>query len=284
MPEPIADWLARDRAVLWHPYTQHGLEVPPLPVAGARGAELHLEGGEVLIDGISSWWATLHGHGEPRLVEAARRQMQQLDHVLFAGTTHEPAIRLAERLCALAPGDGWRVFYSDNGSTAVEVALKMVLQRHVLEGRPERRVFVALEGGYHGDTFGSMSVGDPDPFFEPFRPLLFETRRIAPDAGALRRALEELGDRAAGMIVEPMLQGAAGIRCIRPNSLGDARAMLDEADLPLIIGEVMTGFERTGRLFACEHAGIEPDLICLAKGLTGGTFPSRPPWLIRHDL
>ena len=157
--------LARDKRYTWHPYTQHGLGMEPLQVKGAEGALLHLADGSTVIDGISSWWATLHGHGEPRLVRAATEQMQTLDHVLFAGATHEPAVRLAQALVEISPGDLSRVFFSDNGSTAVEVALKMVLQNFAQNGQSQRRVFVALHGAYHGDTFGSMAVGDPDPIF-----------------------------------------------------------------------------------------------------------------------
>ena len=183
------DLVARDRAHLWHPYTQHATEAAPLAVAGARGSVLELEDGRELIDAISSWWATLHGHGHPKVVAAMSRQVERLDHVLFAGATHEPAVRLAEELVALAPPGLTRVFYSDNGSTAVEVALKMVRQLWCHAGQEERQVFIALEGAYHGDTFGSMAVGDPDPFFLPFRQMLFEARRVAPRAGEVFHAL-----------------------------------------------------------------------------------------------
>ncbi|MCA9511373.1 MAG: adenosylmethionine--8-amino-7-oxononanoate transaminase, partial [Myxococcales bacterium] len=258
---------------LWHPFTQHATEPEPLPVAAARGSVLTLADGAELIDAISSWWATLHGHGHPRLVEAMEVQARKLDHVLFAGATHEPAIELAERLVALAPEGLTRVFYSDDGSTAVEVALKMALQSWRQAGAPERRVFVALEGGYHGDTFGAMSVGDPDPFFRAFEPFLFEVRRAPATADAVARALDELGPRAAGVILEPVVQGAAGMRVQPPGFVRAVREACDARGLLLIADEVMTGFGRTGRLFACERDGVAPDLLCLAKGLTGGTFP-----------
>ena len=263
----------RDQRHLWHPYTQHGVDKEPLPVVGARGAWLELADGRNILDGISSWWSILHGHGQPELVEAMQDQARRLDHVLFAGATHEPAVALAEELLALTPGDLSRVFYSDNGSTAVEVALKMVLHHHVHAGAPERRVFIALEGSYHGDTFGAMSVGDPDPFFEPYRPLLFEAPRIPPEPEALVTAVRELGDRAAGFLVEPLVQGAAGMRIHTPEFLQHARRVCDQHELPFIADEVMTGFGRTGSLFACERAGIAPDLLCIAKGLTGGMMP-----------
>lgn len=265
--------IKRDRAAVWHPFTQAATEPDPIPVASASGATLTLTSGEVLIDGISSWWATLHGHGEARLVEAARRQMERLDHVLFAGTTHEPAVELAEKVLAAAPPGLARCFFSDDGSTAVEVALKMALQAHLQNGYPERRVFVALDGGYHGDTFGAMAVGDPDPFFKPFAPLLFETCRVPATAAAITGALEELGPRAAGVIMEPRLQGAAGMLVHGVDVVQAARQACDARGLYLIADEVMTGFGRTGDLFACLGAGITPDLLCLAKGLTGGMFP-----------
>ena len=264
---------ARDARVVWHPYTQHALEPEQLPVASAHDSVLTLEDGRELIDAISSWWTSLHGHGQPRLVEAAHEQMQRLDHVLFAGCTHEPAVALAEALIEQAPSGLTRVFYSDNGSTAVEVALKIAYQGWVHRGEPERRVFVALEGAYHGDTFGAMSVGEREPFFTPFAPLLFEARHVPVDAGAVEAALRELGSRAAGVILEPLVQGAAGMRMHDAEFVRAVRAACDERGVPLIADEVMTGFGRTGSLFACRAAAISPDLLCLAKGLTGGAFP-----------
>lgn len=263
----------RDHARVWHPFTQAGLEREPIEIARGRGAVLELEDGREIIDAVSSWWTSLHGHGEPALVEAMARQAKELDHVMFAGTTHRWAVELAERLCDLAPGPLTRAFYSDNGSTAVEVALKMALQAHQRRGHPERTVFIALEGSYHGDTFGAMSVGDPDPFFEPFRRWLFDVERVPADAGALAEALERLGERAAGVILEPLVQGAAGMWMHGADFLQAARRLTAERGLYLVADEVMTGFGRTGALFACERAGIEPDLLCLAKGLTGGVTP-----------
>jgi len=265
--------IERDRAHVWHPFTQHGSEPEPLAVASASGSQLTLADGTQLIDGISSWWTCLHGHGHPELRAAAEAQARELDHTLFAGTTHEPAVHLAEQLVELTPPGLSRVFFSDNGSTSVEVALKMVRQRWVQEGHPERLVFVSLTGGYHGDTFGAMAAGDPDPFFLPFQTMFFEVRRCAPEAEALKAVLAELGSRACGVILEPLLQGAAGMRMHSPAFLQAARAACDEHDLPLIADEVLTGFGRTGTLFACEQAGISPDLMCLAKGLTSGLFP-----------
>jgi adenosylmethionine-8-amino-7-oxononanoate aminotransferase len=267
------DLAARDARVSWHPYTQHGLDQDFLPVVGAQGSELELADGRRVIDAISSWWTCLHGHGEPRLVAALRDQAARLDHVLFAGATHEPAVRLAERLLAAAPPGLARVFYSDDGSTAVEVALKIALQSARNRGEPARRVFVALEGAYHGDTFGAMACGEREPFFTAFDELLFDVERVSIDAGAIERALARLGPRAAGVIVEPLVQGAAGMRMHSPELLRGVRSACDAARVPLIADEVMTGFGRTGALFACARAGIAPDLLCVAKGLTGGMLP-----------
>ncbi len=263
----------RDRSCTWHPYTQHGLGRDPMEVASAKGAKLKLNDGREVIDAISSWWTILHGHGDPILVETARKQFETLDHVLFAGATHEPAVRLAERLVEVTPKGLDRVFYSDNGSTAVEVALKIVLQNFYQNGQPQRQVFIALNGAYHGDTFGSMSVGDPDPFFEAYKPFLFECVRIDPTADALAKAFEQLGPRAAGVIVEPRIQGAAGMRTNTPEFLQAVREQCDQHGVAFVADEVMTGFGRTGSLFACETAGVRPDIMCLAKGLTGGIFP-----------
>jgi adenosylmethionine-8-amino-7-oxononanoate aminotransferase len=273
MNERARDLLERDARVSWHPYTQHGLERDPLPVARARGAWLELQDGRRILDAISSWWACLHGHAHPHVVAAIARQARELDHVLFAGATHEPAVRLAEELLALAPRGLGRVFYSDDGSTAVEVALKMVAQAWQRRGEEQRTVFVALEGAYHGDTFGAMAAGDPEPFFRDLAPFLFGVRRVPAEASALEAALAELGPRAAGLIVEPLVQGAAGMRMHGVEFLRAARELCKRHDVPLIADEVLTGFGRTGALFACQRAGIAPDLLCLGKALTGGTLP-----------
>ena len=269
----MSDLPERDTRVTWHPYTQHGVEAAPLPVVGARGAWLELADGRRLLDAISSWWATLHGHSEPALVEAMHAQAARLDHVLFAGATHEPAVQLAEGLLDVVPEGLSRVFYSDDGSTAVEAGMKMVLQSWVHRREPERRVFIALEGAYHGDTFGAMAAGDPDPFFTAFAPLMFEVRRVPADAASLAEALDELGGRAAGFLLEPLLQGAAGMRVMSAEFVRAARALCTDHGVPMIADEVMTGFGRTGALFACGRAGITPDVLCLAKGLSGGMLP-----------
>ncbi len=273
--EPVAeeDWAVRGHRCLWHPYTQHGTDDTPLPVVEASGSWLTLADGRRILDGISSWWTSLHGHGRAEILDAVRTQGARLDHVLFAGATHRPAVELAERLLALAPPGLARVFYSDDGSTAVEVALKIVRQAWVQRGEPQRRVLVALDGGYHGDTLGAMAVGDPEPFFAAYRPWLFEVERVPAEAEAIAGALQRLGERAAGVIAEPLVQGAAGMRMHGPELLQTIRAVCDRHDVPWIADEVMTGFGRTGAVFACSHAGVRPDLMCVAKGLTGGVLP-----------
>ncbi|MHC5066524.1 MAG: adenosylmethionine--8-amino-7-oxononanoate transaminase [Planctomycetota bacterium] len=272
-----------DRQHCWHPYTQHGEEEDPLPVVGAKDAELELVDGRRILDGISSWWACLHGHAQPELITAMAEQAKGLDHVLFAGATHEPAAELAAELCARVPGNLSRVFYSDDGSTAVEVAVKMVAQAWRQRGEEQRRTFIAFEGSYHGDTFGAMSLGDPDPFFRAFEPFLFPVERLPLDLDALHASLERLAEEVAGVVIEPLVQGAAGMRMHSPEFLQGLRAACDQAGIPLIADEVMTGFGRTGSLFACAEAGIEPDLLCLAKGLTGGMLPLAAT-LCREDL
>jgi adenosylmethionine-8-amino-7-oxononanoate aminotransferase len=272
LPDP-GDLVARDRKLLWHPYTRHGVEPDPLPIVRAEGARLWLADGRVLVDAISSWWACLHGHGHPRLVEALARQAQELDHVLFAGATHEPAVRLAEELVEVVPKGLKRVFFSDDGSTAVEVALKLAYHAWVVRGEPGRTAFVALEGGYHGDTLGAMALGERAPFFEPYAPFLFDVERVPPDTERLRETLDRLGARACALIVEPLVQGAAGMRMHAPAFLVEARRQCSERGVFLIADEVMTGFGRTGALFACNQAPITPDFLCLGKGLTGGMLP-----------
>jgi len=239
-----------------------------------------LADGRRLLDGISSWWSILHGHAHPKIVEAIAQQAAKLDHVLFAGCTHEPAVRLAEGLVDLAQALGdkdskklSRVFYSDNGATSVEVALKAAFQTWMRRGEEKRRLFIALEGSYHGDTVGAMSVSDPAPFFREFHPLLFQVIRIPPNAEMLAHVLQEHEGEVAGLIVEPLVQGATGMVMHSPDFLRAARKWCDVHDVLMIADEVATGFGRTGTVFACEQAGISPDLMCLAKGLSGGVLP-----------
>ena len=276
-PTKGGDLVGRDRRVLWHPFTQHGLGLDPLGVESARGAYLHLAGGRAVLDAISSWWVTLLGHAHPAIAEAIASQSSRLEQVIFAGFTHEPAVTLGEILITAARERGLpmqRVFYSDDGSTAVEVALKIAYQAHINQGVTTRRRFIALSNAYHGDTLGAMTVGEPSGFHAIFRPLLPEVDFIEPgDAAGLARALDMHPRGHAAMIVEPMIQGAGGMLFHEAGFLRDAARLCREAGVYLICDEVFTGFYRTGRCFAVEHAGIEPDLITLSKGLTGGFLP-----------
>ncbi|MHC4931486.1 MAG: adenosylmethionine--8-amino-7-oxononanoate transaminase [Planctomycetota bacterium] len=253
-------WAERDARVLWHPYTQAELEPPPLAIVRGEGAWLEAEDGSRYLDAISSWWTCVHGHAHPRLSAAISQQAATLEHVIFAGVTHPAAVELAERLTALLGLD--RVFYSDNGSTAVEVAIKMAFQYWANRGAPRTR-FLKLEGAYHGDTVGAMSVGGVPLFHEAFSDLLF--RADTYDG--------EVGPDVAAVIVEPMVQGAGGMRVQRPEFLAEVAERCAKAETLLIADEVMTGFGRTGKMFACEHAGVRPDIVCLSKGLSGGVMP-----------
>lgn len=266
------NWSRDDARYCWHPFTRHAVDPEPLAVVGAEGAYLELADGRRLLDAIASWWCCLHGHGAPRLVEALREQAAQLDHVLFAGCTHEPAVLLARELVELAPSGLRRVFFSDDGSTAVEVALKMAVQAWRRRGEERRTTFVALEGGYHGDTFGAMSVGDPDPFFTSFAPLLFGVRRIPADEEALA-ALHGEADRIAAVVVEPGIQGASGMRLVPAEFLRALRRFCDDTGAFFVADEVFTGFGRTGAWFGCGLAGVRPDLLCVSKALSNGMFP-----------
>jgi len=272
----------RDAKVCWHPYTQHGMGVAPLAVVGADGAWLELADGRRVLDGIASWWTIIHGHGHPAIVEAIAHQARRLDHVQFAGATHEPAVALAERLVSLTPEGLSRVFFSDDGSTAVEIALKMSLAYQARRGQKERTRFLALEHAYHGDTAGAMSVSARSPFTADFQPMTFDVARVpipGPDKSLadcrlhLETLLEREGRSYAALIVEPLLMGAAGMRVTSEAFLGDLRNLTAAHGVLLIADEVLTGFGRTGPLFASSSAGPGPDLLCLSKALTGGALP-----------
>lgn len=267
----MADLIGRDRAHLWHPYTQARTAPVPLPVVRGEGVYLYTEDGRRVLDGISSWWVNVHGHSHPALNAALAAQAGRLEHVMFAGCTHPPAVELAERLVALLPPGLTRVFYSDNGSTAVEVALKMALQYWRNLGQ-RRTSFVALYGGYHGDTVGAMSVSADSVFTAAFEPMLFPVARVG-SAEALEARLRAHRGEIAAVIVEPMIQGAGGMRLWPAEFLAACRRLCDAFDTLLIADEVLTGFGRTGRMFACGHAGIAPDIICLSKALTAGYLP-----------
>jgi adenosylmethionine-8-amino-7-oxononanoate aminotransferase len=257
---------------IWHPYTQEAAEPQPVPIREGRGVYLITEDGRRLIDAISSWWVNLHGHSHPVIAEAIAQQAARLEQVIFAGFTHEPAERLAGALAGIVSRKLSRLFFSDNGSTAVEVALKMAVQTWCNRGLPQKSAFVALAGAYHGDTVGAMSVSDDSPFTAAFGSLRIPVLR-ARDAAEVERIVSERKNEVAAVIVEPMIQGAGGMLVHSPESLKRIRNSCTKADALLIADEVFTGFGRTGRMFACEHADVAPDIMCLSKGLTGGFLP-----------
>ncbi len=284
----VEDLLALDRRHVWHPFTQAQTAPLVTAIASARGATLYGLDGTAYLDLISSWWVITHGHAHPAIVRAIAQQAQTLEQVVFAGFTHAPAVHLAAALAQRLPDGLDRLFFSDNGSTAVEVALKMARHYWFNRGQPRER-FLACQGGYHGDTVGAMSVGHSSGFFEPFRSLLFPVDLLPfpatwmGDTGveareeaalqALDRYLEGHGHDCAAFLMEPLVQGAAGMRMCRPIFIQRLAERLRSAGVLLIFDEVMTGFGRTGSLFACEQAQVTPDLLCLSKGLTGGFLP-----------
>jgi adenosylmethionine---8-amino-7-oxononanoate aminotransferase len=275
--------LASDRERVWHPYASLPAAQPPLPVVSAEGVRLRLADGRELIDGMSSWWCAIHGYRHPRLDAAVREQLERMAHVMFGGLTHEPAVRLAERLVALAPAGLERVFFADSGSVSVEVAIKMALQYQRAVGHPERTRLFTVRGGYHGDTFGAMAVCDPvggmhSMFTGVLAEHVFAERPPdgfdAPlDAGWAEHVGELLARHAhelAAVIVEPVVQGAGGMRFHSPECVVLLRRLCDEHGLLLILDEIATGFGRTGTMFACERACVSPDVMCVGKALTGG--------------
>jgi len=284
------DLVARDRRYLWHPYTHIATAPPPLPIKRAEGVYLYTADGRKILDGISSWWVNIHGHNHPRLKLALARQAGELEHVHFAGCTHRPAVDLAEALVSVLPPGLTRIFYSDNGSTAVEVALKIAYQYWQNIGEPKRQRVVALHHSYHGDTIGAMSVSEQSVFTSSFLPLLFGVTHVASPycyrcpvelkrdscrvdcLDELERTLAEGRDIAA-VIVEPMLQGAGGMIVWPAEFLKGVRDICDRHGTLMIADEVLTGFGRTGRMFACDHASISPDIMCLSKALTAGYLP-----------
>jgi len=266
------------RSPVWHPFHQHGLGEPIPLVERAEGALLHTSDGREVVDAISSWWVITHGHNDPRIVAAIQQQAATLDQLIFAGWTHQPAEELAHGLTAIMPSELEYVFFSDSGSTAVEVALKMALGFWTNTGVPRDRIIV-MEHSYHGDTIGAMSVGERGVFNRAYSPLLFDVETIPfPHAGAEQATLDALetackaGDVAA-FIVEPLVLGAGGMLIYSAETLREMRAICARHDVLFIADEVMTGWGRTGTLLACEQAGVVPDILCLAKGLTGGSMP-----------
>ena len=282
------DLRALDARHVWHPFTQARTAAAPIVVREARGSTLVSADGRSYVDLISSWWVTLHGHAEPAIAEAIARQAASLEQVIFAGFTHEPAVLLANRLARLLPRPLGRVFFSDDGSTSVEVALKLAVQYWHNRGAPRRKL-LAFEGAYHGDTFGAMAAGRSSGFYAPFHEHLFavgfvpfpatwiDDPQVEAKEDASLKALDAWlarhGDQAAALILEPLVQGAAGMRMCRPEFLRLVIERVRAYDMLVIFDEVMTGFGRTGALFACETIGATPDIICLSKGLTGGFLP-----------
>jgi adenosylmethionine-8-amino-7-oxononanoate aminotransferase len=276
---------------LWHPFTQEGVDPSPLSIRSAKGVFLETQDGRQILDAISSWWVNLHGHSHPAIADAVAEQAACLEHVLFAGFSHEPAEELAARLGKIVPPPLRHVFFSDDGSTAVEIALKLAVQYWNNCGRPQKQRIVALENAYHGDTVGAMSVSDDSPFTAAFESLRIPVLRThsaycAHCPVGLTRAtcqieclnkleclLSEKGDQIAAVIVEPLLQGAGGMIVHPEEFLSGVRRLTAAHDVLLIADEVLTGFGRTGRMFACERAAVVPDLMCVAKGLTGGFLP-----------
>lgn len=274
----MSDWLERDKQSIWHPFTPlKGMSEPEV-LEKAEGPYLYTKEGKRIIDVISSWWVNLHGHSHPYIAEAIAEQAKKLEHVIFAGFTHEPAIRLAERLLEILPDNQGKIFFSDNGSTATEVAIKMAFQYFHNQGIEKKKI-IAIDGAYHGDTFGAMSVGDRGPFTAPFDPYLFEVAFIDfPEAEkeeevwAQFKSLVEAGD-VASFIFEPLVQGASGMRFYSASLLDRMIALAQAHDVICIADEVMTGFGRLGTLFAADQLEHKPDIICLSKGLTGGVLP-----------
>jgi len=277
--DALPAWYVSGRPHVWLPYAQMKTARPPLPVAGTRGCRIVLADGRELIDGIASWWTACHGYNHPHIRAAVERQLGVMPHVMFGGLAHEQALTLARRLAELLPGDLDRVFFSESGSVAVEVAMKMAVQLWLNRGERRRKRFIAFAGGYHGDTTGAMAVCDPEAGMHAlFRGLLPEHHVVAlprdeDSMAGFAHLLERHGEELAGIIVEPLVQGAGGMRFHDPQVLRRLRQAADRHGLLLIFDEIFTGFGRTGSLFACEEAGVVPDIITLSKSLTGGTLP-----------
>jgi adenosylmethionine---8-amino-7-oxononanoate aminotransferase len=281
-----ADWdelLEADRRLVWHPYGPMPAAAPPLPVESARGVRLRLADGRELVDGMAAWWCAVHGYRHPVLDAALRDQLGRMAHVMFGGLTHEPAVRLAERLVAMTPPRLGHVFFADSGSVSVEVAIKMVLQFWRAQGRPERRRLLTVRGGYHGDTFGAMAVCDPEAgMHRLFTGVLAEhvfADRPPDGFGApldpawaehVTALVERHAHELAGIVIEPVVQGAGGMRFHAPACVRLLRELCDRHGLLLVADEIATGFGRTGELFAADHAGVSPDIMCVGKALTGG--------------
>ncbi len=267
----------KDRKYVWHPFTQHFTIGEPLEIISAKGVYLYDSQGRSYIDANSSWWVNTHGHGHPHIGKAISQQFQEMDHIVFAGATHPKAVELASRIVALMPNNLEKVFFSDNGSTAVEIAMKMVIQYFYNQGK-KRNKFIAINGSYHGDTFGAMSVGQRGYFNKPFESLFFDTTYIDfPEKDNEEYVLNQVKaflekENYAGLVVEPLVQGAAGMRMYSAYFLDELIKLSRQKGLKIIFDEVMTGFGRTGKMFAMDYCHEKPDLVALSKGLTAGVM------------
>ena len=289
--QTLAQMEAFDNSHLWHPYSAMSAAAPPFPVVSANGVYLHLADGRVLVDGMSSWWAAIHGYNHPVLNEALHRQTENMAHVMFGGLTHSPAISLGQRMLTVLPSELECIFFCDSGSVAVEVAIKMALQYWITQDMPQRRKLISLRYGYHGDTFGAMSVSDPDNgmhwMFAHLLPQQIFARapecldikscaerntEISIEAAVadMEAKLKQHGDEIAAVIVEPVVQGAGGMRIYHPMYLQQIKQLCERFDVLLIFDEIATGFGRTGKMFASEHAAVTADIVCVGKALSAG--------------
>lgn len=272
------EWSKRDKAAVWHPFTHQWQEKLNINIVKAKGAYLYDDNGNSYIDAVSSWWVNLHGHSHPHINQRIKDQLEQLEHVIFGGFTHPPAIELAEELLKILPHNQAKIFYSDNGSTAVEVAIKMSMQYWYNLGQ-KKHTFLAFENSYHGDTFGAMAVGARSPFNEPFGTAAFQVIHLpTPTPQNIDNILAQISDAQqnqaiAGFIFEPLIQGSGGMLMYEAELLEQMVRYCQQLGILTIADEVMTGFGRTGAMFACDHMEIAPDIFCLSKGLTGGYLP-----------
>ena len=288
--------LKTDKELIWHPYSALGSDLPIFPIISAKGVHLKLANGRSLVDGMSSWWSAIHGYNHQKLNQAIIDQLKNMSHVMFGGLTHPPAIELAETLIDITPDTLTSVFFSDSGSVAVEVAMKMAIQYWHDKSQPNKQKFLTVRNGYHGDTFGAMSVCDPttgmhslfnqslqQQVFIDSPTSKFNTSCNENDLNNLKNALEENHHHLAAFILEPVVQGAGGMRFYSADYLNKARELCDEYHVLLILDEIATGFGRTGKLFACEHSTIQPDIMCIGKALTGG-YLSLAATLTNNDI